>query len=392
MNVAFIPVRGGSKSIPEKNRKEFCGRPLVYWAARAASECEGIDAVYVATDSARIREEVERFGLKKVRVIGRSAETATDTAATESAMLEFAGACEFDTILLIQATSPLLRAEDLQEGLRVYGLPDTDSVLSVVRQKRVWWKEDENGYLLPQNYDYRKRPRRQEFEGFLAENGAFYITGRDSLLRSGCRISGRIRACEMPADSYLELDEPSDWAVMEMLLRRRLSRGNGESEPSGRSDPGPIRLAASDCDGVLTDGGMYYSGSGDEMKKFNALDGMGFELLRQCGIRTAIITGEDHPLLIRRAKKLGVDDLILGERDKLGALKRLCAKYGISLKETAYIGDDIFDIPALEACGFACAPRSAPDEVKERADYVTERTGGEGCFREMADRIRKRLL
>jgi len=113
MNVAFIPVRGGSKSIPLKNIKEINGKPLVYWTIKAACECKFIDKVYVATDSVEIKEVINRFQnqdgkFDKVCVIGRSAESATDTASTEFAMLEFAEHYEFDNIVLIQATSPLL--------------------------------------------------------------------------------------------------------------------------------------------------------------------------------------------------------------------------------------------------------------------------------------------
>ena len=124
MNVAFIPVRGGSKSIPLKNIKELCGKPLVYWTIKAACECKYIDKVYVATDSEIIRETVEKFGdiqgFSKTEVIGRSAESACDTASTESAMLGFSQAYSFDNIVLIQATSPLLGAEDLDRGFEAF--------------------------------------------------------------------------------------------------------------------------------------------------------------------------------------------------------------------------------------------------------------------------------
>lgn len=90
MNVAFIPVRGGSKSIPLKNIKEIAGHPLVYWVAKAACECRHLDRVYVSTDHEEIRKTVEDFGFEKLKVCGRSPETASDFASTESAMLEFA--------------------------------------------------------------------------------------------------------------------------------------------------------------------------------------------------------------------------------------------------------------------------------------------------------------
>ena len=218
-NFAFIPVRGGSKSIPLKNIKNFCEKPLVYWTAKAASDCEKISAVYIATDSEKISETVESFNFSKVKVIGRSSETAEDTASTESAMLEFAEKFEFDNIILVQATSPLLETADLNGGLEKYFQGDYDSLLSVVRQKRFVWHEVD-GIAVAQNYNPLQRPRRQEWEGFFVENGAFYITSRENLLKSKCRISGRIGLYEMAEETYFEIDEPSDWLIMEQLKNR----------------------------------------------------------------------------------------------------------------------------------------------------------------------------
>ena len=149
MNIAFIPVRGGSKSIPLKNIRKIAGHPLVYWTTKAASECKQIDKVYVATDSDIIKTVVEEFKLDKVEVIGRSADTASDTATTESAMLEFAEQYTFDNIVLVQATSPLIQAEDLERGFDIFKQQDTDSVLSVVRQKRFHWAVDKKGLAQP---------------------------------------------------------------------------------------------------------------------------------------------------------------------------------------------------------------------------------------------------
>jgi N-acylneuraminate cytidylyltransferase len=225
VNVAFIPVRGGSKSIPLKNIREIAGKPLVYWTAKAACECQYIDKVYIATDSDRIREIAGGFGFVKLEVIGRSPESASDTASTESAMLEFANQYEFDNIVLIQATSPLLTAEDLDGGFELFHSPNTDSVFSAVRQKRFHWRVDAKGYAFPTNYDPYHRPRRQEFDGSLVENGAFYITGRKQFLDSQNRISGHIRVYEMNEDSYFEIDESSDWIITEDLLKFRNAGG-----------------------------------------------------------------------------------------------------------------------------------------------------------------------
>ena len=221
-NVAFIPVRGGSKSIPLKNIKEIAGKPLVYWTIESAANCEGIDKVYVSTDSDKIKEVVEKYdgvNKNKVEVISRSSETASDTASTESAMLEFAENYDFENIILIQATSPLLSSDNLQEGIEK--LDKFDSIISLVEQKRFYWKNNSDGSVEPTNYNYLKRPRRQEFDGNLVENGAFYITSKERLLDTKCRISGKIGSCIMPEETYFEIDEPSDWIIIENLLKKR---------------------------------------------------------------------------------------------------------------------------------------------------------------------------
>lgn len=376
MNAAFIPVRGGSKSIPLKNIKELCGKPLVYWTVKAASESRYIDKVYVATDSGLIRTTVESFCLPKVEVIDRSAESASDTASTEFAMLEFAGKYDFDNIILIQATSPLLTSEDIDGGFELFYSDDCDSVLSVVRQYRFIWKE-KNGIAEPANYDVFHRPRRQDFDGYLMENGAFYITSRERLIYSKNRVSGKIKAYEMSEETAFEIDEPNDWIIIEQLMKKRNKKIFDKK----------IKMLLTDCDGCLTDGGMYYSENGDEMKKFNTKDGMAFEILREHGIITGIITGENVELNRRRAEKMKIDELHMGVKDKLAVVKMLAEKYNISLDEIAYIGDDINDIPVMKEVGLACCPHNSAASVIERSDYVCVNDGGYGVVREVTEII-----
>lgn len=386
MNVAFIPVRGGSKSIPLKNIKPISGRPLVYWTVKAACGCKYIDKVFVATDSDKIKETVEGFKegseaefFKKAEVIGRSAESASDTASTEFAMLEFADKMEFDNIVLVQATSPLLVSSDLDRGFEAFGEENVDSVLSVVRQKRFHWGNDENGFAHPTNYDVFHRPRRQEFDGYLVENGAFYISSKEDLLKSKNRVSGNIKAVEMNEDTFFEIDEPSDWVIIEALMKK-----NGITAPKEIPE---IKMFLTDCDGCLTDGGMYYSEHGDEQKKFNTRDGMGFALLRNKGIVTGIVTSENVDLNKRRAQKLKLDVLEAGCKDKVAAVKALCEKYAISLENVAYIGDDINDLDVIKMVGYGCCPADAMPQVRDVAKYVTKTKGGEGVIREVVEAI-----
>ena len=380
MVIAFIPVRGGSKSIPLKNIKPFCGKPLVCWNIEALEQCNEVDEIIVATDSDKIEETVTSQSYKKTKVYRRSAENACDTASTESVMLEYIHYAQLpadDIFMLVQATSPLTETIHFTEALKMYSKSEYDSILTCVRNYRFFWNEDGTSM----NYDYKNRPRRQNFLGMLMENGAFYINRIGNILESGNRLSGHIGIYEMPEYTATEIDEPDDWIVLENLMRKHVLAKRKETRKH-------IKLFLCDVDGTLTDGGMYYSESGDEWKKFNTCDGMGFQLLREAGIKTGIITSEDTKIVENRAKKLKVDFLYQGKRNggKLAVAKEICEQRGITLNEVAYIGDDINCVELLETVGVKACPADACEEVKAIVGIqVMTKKGGEGCVREFID-------
>ena len=140
-----------------------------------------------------------------------------------------------------------------------------------------------------------------------------------------------------------------------------------------------------DVDGVLTDAGMYYSESGDELKKFNTRDGMGIKMLQASGFVTAFITREKTAVVERRGQKLAVPEVHQGVDDKLTVLTRLARKYGLTLEQVAYVGDDVNDLEALRAVGFSAAPADAIPIVLQAVHYVCAKKGGEGAVRELTD-------
>lgn len=148
-----------------------------------------------------------------------------------------------------------------------------------------------------------------------------------------------------------------------------------------------IRLFVTDADGVLTDGQIYYSDKGEEIKVFNVQDGEGLKQIKQHGIRTAIISGRSSESLRRRAQELAIDDVYMGVNDKPAVLKKILDANTISAEETLYIGDDVGDLGALLSVGFRVAVANAHDQVKRCADYVTAKPGGAGAVREICDLI-----
>ncbi len=148
-----------------------------------------------------------------------------------------------------------------------------------------------------------------------------------------------------------------------------------------------LKLFATDVDGVLTDAGMYYSESGEELKKFNTRDGMGIKLLQADGVRVAIITAEQTKIVARRAKKLGISEVFQGAKDKVSILTYLSDKLSIPFDQMAYIGDDVNDVGALQAVGYASAPADCVDQVRQVVHYICQKNGGEGAVREVIDMI-----
>ena len=212
--VALIPLRGGSKSIPNKNIKEIAGKPLCAWTIEEASKSKHINTVYVSTDSDEIKTVVESLNMS-VKVLMRPDNISTDEASTESVMIHFMGQVEFDIIVTIQATSPLLTCDDLDQGLEIFFRDKLNSMLSAVRIKRFFWTEEGS----PINYNPLDRPLRQNFSGTMMENGAFYVTDRVTLKNFNCRLGGKVGVFEMPENTAVEVDEPSDWEIVKNLLK-----------------------------------------------------------------------------------------------------------------------------------------------------------------------------
>lgn len=146
-----------------------------------------------------------------------------------------------------------------------------------------------------------------------------------------------------------------------------------------------VRIAFFDVDGVLTDGGVYFSEHGETLKRFSILDGYGLKLLRMAGIKPAVITGRDSKPLRVRLEALGIEHVRYGTEDKLPAAEAMLASLGLDWSQAAAIGDDWPDLPVLTRVAFAGAPANAHAEVRAIAHHVTTARGGEGAAREFCD-------
>lgn len=148
-----------------------------------------------------------------------------------------------------------------------------------------------------------------------------------------------------------------------------------------------IKLVLTDVDGVLTDGGRYYSTNGEIMKKFHVRDGMGVNLLLRNGIKTVIVSKENSLIVRKWAKDMNISDLLMGVKNKEKEILKLCKKFNVKQNQIAFIGDDVNDLALMIKVGFSATPQDGIEQAKKIADYVCKNKAGDGAFRELVDII-----
>jgi CMP-N,N'-diacetyllegionaminic acid synthase len=224
MITAIIPARGGSKGIPHKNVLPFCGHPLIAWTISTALRSECVDTVYVSTDDEEIGAVAMKYG---AGVIRRPAELATDSSTSESALLHASQelgnrGAEPETVVFLQATSPLREASEIDEAVRHMSQENLDSLFSASEPEDfLLWTEDSAG-LRSLNYDFASRKRRQDGpsgQRVLVETGSFYITKTAGLLRHGNRLWGRIGYWPVAFWKSFEIDSLEGVVLCEALMR-----------------------------------------------------------------------------------------------------------------------------------------------------------------------------
>lgn len=369
--IGFIPLRKGSKGIPNKNKRKMVGRPLFTWVLGEAIFSD-LDEVYVYSDDQDLIDFVKKeyYWTNKVQAVLRSAESATDLATTEFAMLEFSKSInyDFDVFCLLQATSPFTKREDINACLEVLN-GDFDSALTVVNTHRFLWNE--KGEAL--NYDPSHRPRRQDFDGLLIENGAVYTCEKQVLQNTKNRLGSQVAIVKMPEDSLLEIDTETDWIAVEQLLIERQKKAKEAAQ---------ITHVVLDVDGVFTDGTISYTKDGEHTKNFDMRDGMGLEILRQFNVEVLVMTSEQSELVAKRMQKLKIEKVYLGVKDKYSLLQQVIKEENISINNVAYLGDDVNDLSNICSVGWSLAPNNATQIVKANADIVLSKNSGAGAIRE----------
>ena len=208
--VSVILARGGSKGIPQKNIVDINGQPLISYTIETSIN-SNVSKTWVRTDDDEIKSISLKYGAK---VLDRPLKYATDISKSEDALLHFANNVDFDILVFIQPTSPLLKPKYINEGIKM--IDQYDSVFSVYKEH--WlprWSKD----IKPINWDINNRPRRQDKNEQYVENGAFYITKKENLIKSNLRYSGNIGIVEMPFEESFQIDNKNDLKLIQNIIK-----------------------------------------------------------------------------------------------------------------------------------------------------------------------------
>lgn len=379
---ALILARGGSKGIPLKNIKMLAGVPLIGWVLRAAVDSDMFDSVWVSTDHSEIEKVAKSWGAKVHR---RSPEVSRDSSTSLETIQEFVTLNpEVDVICNIQATSPCLHPFHLKEALEMITRRDSDSVFSVVRRHQFRWQEVKKGsgeLTKPLNLDPANRPRRQDWDGELCENGSFYFTTRELVIK-GILQGGRVSYYEMLPQYSVDIDVDIDWPVAE---QRVLRYGY-----FGRDTPEVVRLMFCNVSGCLTEGRIFLSVSGEDMVSINTKDTAGVRMLQREDVEVVLLTSSEDPvtqsLADKLAKRTGCQVMQVGA-EPLNDLQPILKEKNLEWKDVAYMGNDKADVRCLNLAGLSAVPGDAPVVAINAAKYTCHRLGGLGAVREFSEHI-----
>jgi N-acylneuraminate cytidylyltransferase len=385
--LAIIPARGGSKGIPRKNLQPLAGKPLLAHTIEAAQGARYVGRVIVSTEDAEIAAVSEKYGAD---VIWRPEDISGDKAPSESALLhalehlhEIEGYSP-DIVVFLQCTSPLTLPEDIDGTIKTLLDENADSALAVTPFHYFLWTKNKKWDAVGINHNKKERLMRQEAEPQFLETGAVYVMRTKGFKKAKHRFFGKTAMYIMPPERCLEIDEPIDLKIAEVLMRER------EQEHKLRALPSAISALVLDFDGVFTDNRVIVFEDGKEAVLCNRSDGMGLSQLKKSGLRILVLSTEDNPVVQARCDKLSIE-YIQGVQDKLEALRNWLKTKEIDASTVAYVGNDVNDIECMQEVGCGVAVSDAHPHVKANAHIILSASGGQGAIREIAVLIEQKL-
>ncbi|GAB4485673.1 MAG: N-acylneuraminate cytidylyltransferase [Anaerolineales bacterium] len=401
--LALIPARGGSKGIPRKNIRSFCGYPLIAYSIAAGLQAQTVTRVLVSTDDEEIAAVARAWGAETpfLRPAEFAQDKTTDLPVFVHALqwLEQNESYRPDVVVQLRPTSPIRPVGLVDEAVRtLLKHPEADSVRGIVpagQNPHKMWR-------LPGGIDSPMK-NLLDVEGIEEPYNAprqilpdiYWQTGhidaiRPSAILNGSMSGSNIYPLLIDPNFTVDLDNLRDWARAEWLA---LNGGLSMVWPGRAKRPMPaqIDLLVLDFDGVVTDNRVWVSEEGREMVAAWRSDSLIMDKLRAAGTEVVILSSEVNPVVAARARKMKVEAIHgIGLNDKAEVLKNLLESRKIEPSRVAYIGNDLNDLPCFDVVGWAVAVANAQPEVLRAADFVTTKAGGHGAVREICDLILSR--
>jgi N-acylneuraminate cytidylyltransferase len=401
--LALIPARGGSKGIPRKNIRLFAGYPLIAWSIAAAKRSELVTRVIVSTDDEEIAAVAREWGAETpfLRPAEFAQDKTTDLPVFEHALkwLSDVEGYRPDILIQLRPTSPIRPRTMVDDAINILlGHADADSVRGVVPAAqnpfKMWRFNGEDKPLkpllgvegIPEPYNAPRQilPPAYWQTGHIDAIRISTITQKNSL-------TGDVVYPLMIDPKYtVDIDTLPDWAKYESLVYSGLDMVSPGKQR--KLMPGTVRLIICDFDGVVTDNHVITDQDGRESVTASRSDSMHIKTLREKGIELIILSSEANPVVLARAKKMGVEAIHnAGMQNKGRVMREVLEQKNVKAENVIYIGNDLNDLPCFEIAGWSVAVADAYPDVLRAADHVLTRNGGHGAVRELCEIVLKNL-
>lgn len=392
--IAVIPARGGSKGVPLKNIRNIHGVPLIAKTIRAARDSRHVSAVYVSTDSDEIADVSLTYGAEVIR---RDESLGLDTTSSEAVLIEALHkvkdkGVEADVLVFLQCTSPFLTAKDIDGTVDQMLNTGSQSAFAATPFYHFLWTGSDNG-AQGINHDGLYRKRRQDLQTQYLEAGSVYVMQVRDFLEQKTRFCGKTAVYEIDnPDRAIEIDSACDF-YMAQALQSWLEKPSEEKEHfrvkqvTFERKVKNIKAVVFDFDGVFTDDCVYVDENGREEVRCSREDGMGISLLKKSmNLRLLVLSTEHNECVKQRCRKLDLE-VIHQCADKLTAIREWAEGCKLNLDEIMYCGNDVNDLPLMNRVGLFIAPKNAQLQVKEEADFVSDKYGGAGFVRDVCNML-----
>lgn len=401
--LALIPARGGSKGIPRKNIRDFAGYPLIAWSIAAGLQAHAVNRVIVSTDNDEIAAVAREYGAETpfMRPHELAQDRTNDMPVFEHALkwLEDIESYKPDIVVQLRPTSPIRPKDCVDSAVRtLIENSDADSVRGIVpagQNPHKMWRF--NGYDKPmkpllevEGISEPYNAPRQILPPIYWQTGQIDAIRTSTITRKNSLTGSVVYPLVIDARYTVDIDTPEDWEKSEALVYSGLEMVTPNNKLR-RPMPKKIDLIVCDFDGVITDNRVWVDQDGNESIAAYRSDSLRIREMKELDIEVMILSSEPNPVVVARAKKMGVDAIHgVGIQEKGRVIREVLEQKNIQAENVIYIGNDLNDLPCFEIAGWSVAVADAYPEVIRAADHILTRAGGHGALRELCDLILSR--